>query len=93
MGSPGGQYWCQMLLEHLLCARLGWGQRLCPKQLVSQEVAGTVRFRESDMGSPISLRPLQAWGLLKGLSQSKRWGAKKLPYRCRDRSQGHSRTC
>lgn len=25
MDSPGGQYWCQM---HLLCARLGWGERL-----------------------------------------------------------------
>lgn len=26
MGSLERQGWCQMLLEHLLCARPGWGQ-------------------------------------------------------------------
>lgn len=26
MGYLRRQGWCQMLLEHLLCARLGWGQ-------------------------------------------------------------------
>lgn len=26
--APRGAYWYWMLLEHLLCARLDWGQRL-----------------------------------------------------------------
>lgn len=60
MDSPGGQYWCQMLLEHLLCTRLAGGRLMghssWPKQLVPQEMAGNSQIQGVRYGIPHSLK-------------------------------------
>lgn len=63
------------------------GHSSWPKQLVPQEMAGNSQIQGLRYGISHSLRPLQAWGLLKGLSQSKRWGAEQPLYRHRDSVQ------
>lgn len=59
------------------------GHSSWPKQLVPQEMAGNSQIQGVRHGISHSLRPLQVWGLFKGLSQSKRCGAKQPLHRQR----------